>query len=997
MSIFSFGSIYAEISWSLSDDGTLTISGTGMPNFDSDPNPWASKRDEIKKVVIKKGVTNIGTRAFWCCPNIESITIPETVKSIGDEAFYYCIALTSINIPSSVTSIGNFAFQNCESLTSISLPNSVKSIGVAVFQSCISLTSFTIPNSLTSIEDCMFSGCEKLSSVTIPNSVKSIKDRAFQICHSLTSVTIPNSVTSIEYCAFEDCYSLTSITIPGSVKEIGVAAFAGCKGLVSVTLLDGIANIGNSAFEVCSNLVTVTIPSSVTSIGERAFGSCTNLSSITCEAVTPPPYLEYGHGFSRFEYVDRSIPVFVPENSVEAYKAALDWSEFTSIRPIGHYFVTLDHNKGVGDPEQILVAYNQPMPENIGLVAPTRTGYVFNGYSSNGKYYYDANMNSVRNFDKQQDFTLLANWKLRTTTVTLNQQSGKDGTAQVTATYGKAMPMGENIVAPTRTGYTFEGYYSSTNGKGTQYYNADMTSKRSWNKDVASITLYAYWKIITIPVTDIALSDATATLWVDEEKALTATVTPTNATNAAVTWTSSNTAVATVSANGLIKAIAKGTATITCKATDGSGIYRKCTVTVKQPVTSIALSATDVNLWVGKTKTVTATVSPTTATKTSVIWSSSDDQVATVSTRGVIKATGRGTCIITCTAADGYGTKAECEVTVKQQVTSIDFGYETLSVTCGTTKTLTPNIYPSDANVQKLTWKSKNTSVARVSSEGVLTAVAPGTAQVICTATDGFKKADTITVEVVPLQITDSKPTIASGTYGAGGISYIRTLTEGKYAAFCLPYTVNLNDYTDEFSKVYVPMGIALYKSNGTVMISLKKVSLTETIRAGQPFVAVAAKSGSVAVVNDAKVTIASLAEPKEKKLEVYDLGSSFITYNPDIEVKITGNYAKITGLDNTNNFIFSTSGSMSKATSVSPYRLYVTKNDEHSDAKITDIQFSFEEDETVTGIEDLKIANEESPVDESTIYNLKGQRVNRANAQQKGVYIKNGKKVIVK
>ena len=479
MSIFSFGSIYAEISWSLSDDGTLTISGTGMPNFDSDPNPWASKRDEIKKVVIKKGVTNIGTRAFWCCPNIESITIPETVKSIGDEAFYYCIALTSINIPSSVTSIGNFAFQNCESLTSISLPNSVKSIGVAVFQSCISLTSFTIPNSLTSIEDCMFSGCEKLSSVTIPNSVKSIKDRAFQICHSLTSVTIPNSVTSIEYCAFEDCYSLTSITIPGSVKEIGVAAFAGCKGLVSVTLLDGIANIGNSAFEVCSNLVTVTIPSSVTSIGERAFGSCTNLSSITCEAVTPPPYLEYGHGFSRFEYVDRSIPVFVPENSVEAYKAALDWSEFTSIRPIGHYFVTLDHNKGVGDPEQILVAYNQPMPENIGLVAPTRTGYVFNGYSSNGKYYYDANMNSVRNFDKQQDFTLLANWKLRTTTVTLNQQSGKDGTAQVTATYGKAMPTGENIVAPTRTGYTFEGYYSSTNGKGTQYYNADMTSKRS--------------------------------------------------------------------------------------------------------------------------------------------------------------------------------------------------------------------------------------------------------------------------------------------------------------------------------------------------------------------------------------------------------------------------------------------------------------------------------------------------------------------------------------
>ena len=571
-----------------------------------------------------------------------------------------------------------------------------------------------------------------------------------------------------------------------------------------------------------------------------------------------------------------------------------------------YYTVTLDHNKGVGDPEQISVAYNQPMPENIGLVAPTRTGYEFTGYSRSGTYYYDANLKSVRNFDQKQDYTLYANGKARTTTVTLNPQGGTNGTAKVTATYGKAMPTGEKIVAPTRAGYTFEGYYSSTNGNGTQYYNADMTSKRTWNKEASSATLYAYWKASSIPVA------------------------------------------------------------------------------------AIDLSANSATLWVGKSKTITATVSPTTATKTSVTWSSSNTQVATVSSKGVVKAIGKGTCVITCTAADGYGAKAECEVSVKQQVTSIDFGYKTLSVTCGTTKTLTPKINPSNASVQTLSWKSKNTSVATVTSAGVLKAIAPGTAKIICTATDGFKKADTITVEVVPLKITDSKPTIAEGTYGIGGIVYTRTLTEGRYAAFCLPYNVNLNDYTDEFAKVYVPMGMAFLKPNGTLMVMFKKVSLTETIKAGKPFVALAAKSGAVAITNDYKKTFTTLTNPEPASLDVYNWSGSngFLDFNPDVTTKIGGTYGKLTGLDSEKYYIVSTSGTMSKAASISPYRIYVYKDDNNSNAKVTEIIFSFDEDEMATGVEN--ITNDLR--DDDKIYNINGQRINKANAQ-KGIYIKNGKK----
>ena len=755
----------------------------------------------------------------------------------------------------------------------------------------------------------------------------------------------------------------------------------------NIVVKEGTTQIGYDAFSNCSGLTSVTIPNSVTSIGRSAFYGCKGLTSIICEAITPPDCV-----YDCFYNVNKSIPIYVPANSITAYKAANGWKDFTNIQAIVNaetYTVTLDHNKGVGNPEQISVAYNQPMPENIGLVAPTRTGYEFTGYSRSGTYYYDANLKSVRNFDQKQDYTLYANWKARTTTVTLNPQGGTNGTAKVTATYGKAMPTDENIVAPTKVGYNFGGYFTSANGKGTQYYNADMTSTRTWYKDVAEITLYAKW-IPEVYVADIALSEAATDLWIGKTKTLTATIVPTNATITAVTWTSSNTSVATVSSKGLIKGIAKGTATITCKATDGSGISKTCTVTVKQPVTSIELSETEATLWVGKTKKLTATVAPTTASKTTVNWSSSNTNVATVSKYGTITAIGKGTCTIICEAADGYGTKAICDVTVKQQVTSVDFGYETLTITCSTTKTLTPKIYPSNADVQTLSWKSKNTSIAKVSSEGVLTAVAPGTAEIICTATDGFRKADTITVEVVPLKITDNKPAIAEGTYGIGGIVYTRTLTEGKYAAFCLPFNVNLNDYTDEFSKVYVPMGMAFLKPTGTLVVAFKKVSLTETIRAGKPFVALAAKSGAVAITNDYKKTFTALTNPEPTSLTVYNWNGSngFFDFNPDVTVEIGGNYTKLMELDNEKYYLVSTSGTMSKATSVSPYRIYVYKDDNNSNSKITDIIFSFDEDEMATGIED--IINEQKGDDK--FYNLNGQRINNSNAQ-KGIYIKNGKK----
>ena len=135
-----------KFTWNLYN-GTLRITGTEMyPNHPNFPSSCYYERDEIKKVVIKKGMTSIGGSAFSGCFGLTSITIPNSVTSIGNRAFAGCSALTSITIPNSVTSIGSEAFNGCSRLTSITIPNSVTSIGDYAFSGCSGLTYITIPN-----------------------------------------------------------------------------------------------------------------------------------------------------------------------------------------------------------------------------------------------------------------------------------------------------------------------------------------------------------------------------------------------------------------------------------------------------------------------------------------------------------------------------------------------------------------------------------------------------------------------------------------------------------------------------------------------------------------------------------------------------------------------------------------------------------------------------------------------------------------------------------
>ena len=290
-----------NLTWTLNtQDSTLIISGTGAMTS----HPWYEYRAYIQTASLPDGLTSIGESAFGFCSHLTSVTIPNSVTSIGQQAFQYCSSLTSITIPNSVTSIGNSAFSNCSHLSSVTIPNSVTSIGDETFYECVGLTSVTIPNSVTSIGDYAFYYCRSLTSVTIPNSVTSIGISAFWSCYNLTSVTIPNSVTSIGRSTFDGCSSLTSITIPNSVTSMGSYAFSGCTGLTSIT-----------------------IPNSVTSIGEGAFYNCTGLTTVYNYSTLPQSINSYV-----FKYVNTSTcTLYVPEESIELYRAADGWKEFGSI------------------------------------------------------------------------------------------------------------------------------------------------------------------------------------------------------------------------------------------------------------------------------------------------------------------------------------------------------------------------------------------------------------------------------------------------------------------------------------------------------------------------------------------------------------------------------------------------------------------------------------------------------------------------------------------
>ena len=273
--------LHWEVSTGVLSGKTLTISGTGaMPDFDF-PNgnlaPWWNYEalgmltsfgnfkleGELKKVVIKDGVTNVSNYALFFLPAATQITLPESVTSIGRYGIALCSKLNGISLPKAVTAIGDFGLAG-NSFTAVSLPDGLQTLGRGAFDACASLSGMTLPAAITAVPDKCFNDCTKLLTVDYKGEVTAIGERAYEGCKSLTKAPIPAAVTALGNSAFNGCIALTDVTLPGGVTAVPDACFQGCTALADMKL-----------------------PATVTSVGHNAFNGCTALKDVRCYGAPP--------------------------------------------------------------------------------------------------------------------------------------------------------------------------------------------------------------------------------------------------------------------------------------------------------------------------------------------------------------------------------------------------------------------------------------------------------------------------------------------------------------------------------------------------------------------------------------------------------------------------------------------------------------------------------------------------------------------------------------
>lgn len=290
-----------------------------------------------------------------------------------------------------------------------------------------------------------------------------------------------------------------------------------------------------------------------------------------------------------------------------------------------------------------------------------------------------------------------------------------------------------------------------------KYGDVDVALKFNSNGKTVTKTITISIEDPTVYVTSIALNKTSATITEGETLQLSATITPEDATNKNVIWSSSDDAVATVDTNGEVIGIAVGEATITATTEDG-GFTAECVVTVIIPVSNISLNKTSATLIEAETLQLIATITPDNATNKNVTWSSSDDAIATVDANGLVTAIAAGEAIITVTTEDG-GLTAECVVTVERivvPVISISLNKTTLSLTEGDTETLIASINPDNADNKNITWSSNDEAIATVSANGLITAIAAGEATITVTTEDGGFTAECIvTVNALTIPVAD--------------------------------------------------------------------------------------------------------------------------------------------------------------------------------------------------------------------------------------------------
>ena len=567
---------------------TLKIEGTGkMAYYNSSARvPWNSYRTSITEVEIGENVESICDYAFQNCA-LTSINIPDSVRFMGYSVFADCSSLNSVTGMASVTNINYSTFEKCVSLTTISIPNGVTRIWDDAFSGCTSLTSINIPDSVKYMDHSVFAGCSSLSSVTGMASVTNISAAAFKNCVSLTAINIPNGVAQIYDDAFSGCTSLTSIHIPDTVTKIGDNAFKECIHLKTVTGMNGVEQIGRfygSTFYGCKALTSIHIPDSVVMIKPKTFAdsgltSVTGMKNVTsianamfyeCTALESVPEMENlikieGNAFHGCKQLTK---VTIPDSVTTIEPGAFDGCQNLLSAIIPANLTRIDNGVFSGCSSLTSVT----IPDNITTIArfafsdctnltevilPKKVPSILDDVFErdyNLKIYYPY---SKEEWEKQPNVTNKKISGLASDGVTLAYTQARvpicylcDVTFDANGgTLASTMPTGPvkvyrteyvthtkaneltRIDAPTRTGYTFAGWYTSaTPQKDDTAFDLAATAVQD------DMTLYAAWTAngctLTVPEncavkdadtnTEITVTDNKANVKYDQKITITA-------------------------------------------------------------------------------------------------------------------------------------------------------------------------------------------------------------------------------------------------------------------------------------------------------------------------------------------------------------------------------------------------------------------------------------------------------------------------------------------
>ena len=295
-----------------------TVELTGSTRLENGAFMYCSARH----IILPSGIKYIGDRAFYKCTNLKSVNIPEGVDSIRYQTFRYSYLPNGVELPSTVTYIGTQAFANSK-IKTMHIPQGVRYIDLYAFYDS-KLENLIMQGGDTIAQEA-FAGT-LLKTLHIPSQTKYIGFQAFYECDSLVEVIIDGG--ALEMQAFKLCINLKKVTLGDGVTLKGESVFRMNEKLAEVYLPNDITDIPDNSFDGCIALKEITFPATITKIGGYAF-NCKGLTKMTVKAVDPPSINSYS-----FRKVDKSIPVYVPRESLEDYRTAKAWKEFTNFLPI---------------------------------------------------------------------------------------------------------------------------------------------------------------------------------------------------------------------------------------------------------------------------------------------------------------------------------------------------------------------------------------------------------------------------------------------------------------------------------------------------------------------------------------------------------------------------------------------------------------------------------------------------------------------------------------